>query len=449
MTVDLVLKDLKAYVDGAVKECCMAIEDRKILKVGKEAHMPNADKTLSLKGLLVLPGLIDVHVHLRDEGKAYKEDFYTGTAAAAAGGFTIVLDMPNNAPITMSVETLKNRMAIAKRKILVNVGFYSEFPKETQEIPKTIAEGAMAFKLYLSEQMGGLNIDNDNALMEAFKMVASKVPIAVHAEDKSMLEKAKNELKQKGRNDVEAFLEAHSVEAEVKAVRRLVEIARKTKAKVHFCHVSTKQGLETIQKAKEDGLPITCEVTPHHLFLSADDLKHFGPLALTVPPLRDKIHVDFLWESLKRGVVDVVGSDHAPHTLAEKKAATVWEVKAGIPGLETTLPLMLTAVNAGVISLADVVRLLAEKPSQTFKLDGWGAVKEGCKADLVVVDLKREYRLDASKFHSKAKFSPFNGKRVKGKPLKTFVGGRLVMDNGEIVAEAGCGEIICGGGFRA
>ncbi|MEM2281726.1 MAG: dihydroorotase family protein [Candidatus Bathyarchaeia archaeon] len=449
MTVDLVLKDLKAYVDGAVRECCIAIEGGKISKIGKEAHMPKTDETLSLNGLLVLPGLIDVHVHLRDEGKAYKEDFYTGTAAAAAGGFTTVLDMPNNAPVTMSAEALKNRMATARRKILVNVGFYSEFPKDTREIPKIIAGGAVAFKLYLAEQVGGLNIDDDDAITEAFKTVASNVPIAVHAEDKNMLKKAEEELKQKGCNEVEAFLEAHSVEAEAKAVRRVMEIARKAEAKMHFCHVSTKQGLETIQKAKGEGLPVTCEVTPHHLFLSAEDLKNIGTLALTAPPLRDKTHVDFLWESLKRGIVDVIGSDHAPHTFDEKNAATVWEVKAGIPALETTLPLMLTAVNTGAISLADVVRLLAEKPSQIFKLDGRGAIKEGCKADLVVVDLKREYRLDASKFHSKAKFSPFNGKRVKGKPLKTFVGGRLVMGEGEIVAEAGCGEIICGGGFRA
>ncbi|MEM1590338.1 MAG: amidohydrolase family protein [Candidatus Bathyarchaeia archaeon] len=193
MTVDLVLKDLKAYVDGAVRECCIAIEGGKIYKIGKEAHMPKTDETLSLNGLLVLPGLIDVHVHLRDEGKAYKEDFYTGTAAAAAGGFTTVLDMPNNAPVTMSAEALKNRMATARRKILVNVGFYSEFPKDTREIPKIIAGGAVAFKLYLAEQVGGLNIDDDDAITEAFKTVASNVPIAVHAEDKNMLKKAEED----------------------------------------------------------------------------------------------------------------------------------------------------------------------------------------------------------------------------------------------------------------
>ncbi|MEM2779612.1 MAG: dihydroorotase family protein, partial [Candidatus Bathyarchaeia archaeon] len=164
--------------------------------------------------------------------------------------------------------------------------------------------------------------------------------------------------------------------------------------------------------------------------------------ALTMPPLRSKSHNIALWEGLKNGLIDVVGSDHAPHTLMEKNADSVWDVKAGIPGLETTLPLLLTEVNVGRLSITDVVRLTGENPAGIFGLEGFGSLTEGFRADLVAVDLKREFRIDASRFHSKAKFSPFDGRTVKGMVIKTFVGGKLVMDEGEMVAKPGCGKII-------
>ncbi len=445
MVVDTVLKNLKAYLGNDVMECCLAIEDGRIFKIGKESNMPKANAEINLNGLLVLPGLIDVHVHLRDEGKAYKEDFYSGTAAAAAGGITTVLDMPNNAPVTMSVETLRSRMEKAEKDSLIVVGFYSAFPDDIKKIPEIMREGAFAFKLFLNEQIGGLNIDDDRALTEAFQTVASKIPVAVHAEDRSIVKNAEKVFKQKGQNDIAAFLEAHSEKAEVKAIERIIAIARKTGAHVHVCHVSTANGLRMVADAKKSGLSLTCEVTPHHLFLSSEDLKRLGTLALTVPPLRERNHAESLWEGVKNGVVDAIASDHAPHTIEEKEASVVWDVKVGVPGLETTLPLLLTEVNAGRIGLADVVRLMAENPAKIFNLKGRGSLKEGNKADLVVVGLKRRHRLDALRFHSKAKYSPFDGKLVKGKPVKTFVGGRLVMDEGEIVAKAGCGEIIKGG----
>jgi len=156
---------------------------------------------------------------------------------------------------------------------------------------------------------------------------------------KNMLKKVERKLKQEGRSDINAFLEVHSVEAEVKAVKRVLKIARKTGAKVHFCHISTRHSLEAIHRARGEGLPLTCEATPHHLFLSVEDLKRVGTLALTIPPLRDKSHVDFLWEGLKRGFIDVIGSDHAPHAFTEKNAGSVWEIKPGIPGPRDFPPL--------------------------------------------------------------------------------------------------------------
>ncbi|MDH7477177.1 MAG: dihydroorotase family protein, partial [Candidatus Bathyarchaeota archaeon] len=398
---------------------------------------------MDLKNFIVLPGLIDVHTHLRDEGKAYKEDFYSGTAAAAAGGITTVLDMPNNDPVTMSVEALKRRMEIAERKILVNVGFYSEFPKRTDEIRSIVKAGAVAFKLFMMEQVGGLNIDNDKALLEAFEMVAKlKTLVAIHAEDKETIKRAEEKFKHSNRNDIEAFLKAHSENAEWKAIKRLLNIVKQTYVHIHFCHVSTKKGLETIMEGKSLGLPINSEATPHHMFLSIKDLRKIGTLTLTLPPVRNKKSVLALWDGVKNGWIDILASDHAPHTLAEKTAENVWNVKVGIPGLETTLPLLLTEVNRRRLSIGDVVKLMAEKPAEIFKLGGRGALEKENFADLTAIDLKRKGKIDASKFHSKAKYSPFDGWKVEGKPVKTFVKGQLVMEEGEIVAEAGCGEII-------
>jgi len=189
-------------------------------------------------------------------------------------------------------------------------------------------------------------------------------------------------------------------------------------------------------------MSITCETTPQNLFLSVGDLRRLGTLALTVPPVREKHHVATLWDGIKDGWIDILASDHAPHALEEKKAKLVWDVKAGIPGLETILPLFLTEVKRGRLSITDIVRLMSEKPTEIFRLKGKGHLKEGNDADLVIVDLDRKYRIDTSKFHSKAKYSPFDGWNVEGKPVKTFVNGRLIMDEGEIVAEAGSGGII-------
>jgi len=443
LIVDSVLTNAKAYLNKEIVDCSLAIENGKIFKIGKETQMPKADEKINLRNLLVLPGLTDVHVHLRDEGKAYKEDFYTGTAAAAAGGMTTVLDMPNNAPVTMSAETLKNRMQIAERKVLVNVGFYSEFPTDLSEVTDIVAQGAVAFKLFMARQVGGLNIDDDKALQEAFRKVGELgVPVAVHAEDKALLMANEERLKRANRHDATAFLQAHSERVELKAVERLLKTSTQTGVRLHFCHMTTEEGLKAIIEAKKSGRNVTCEVTPQHLLLSNADYERYGLMLTMMPPLRGKSHIEALWKGVSDGWVDVLGSDHAPHVLNEKTASSVWEVKVGEPGLETTLPLVLTMVRKNRLSLSRVVQLLSEKPAEIFNLKDRGRLEQGRKADLTVVDLNRKFRIDASKFHSKAKYSPFDGWEVQGRPVKTFVNGLLIMDEQEIVAKAGSGEVI-------
>jgi len=443
LTVDTVLYNGKIFVNGKLLEAGIAINEEKIYRIAKTPNLPQASRKMNLDGKIVIPGLIDVHVHLRDEGKAYKEDFHTGTLAAAAGGVTTVLDMPNNRPITMDIYTLKERMRLTRGRIFVNVGFYSAFPENSMEIPLLVKEGVIGFKLFLNAQIGGINVENDETLLEMLQTLSrAGVPLAVHAEDKRLIEKKKEELQKMGRHDFQAYIEAHPPKAEEKAVKRMVELTKKTDAQVHFCHVSSEKGLEVVRKAKNDGLLVTCEVTPHHLLLSAEDLEEYGAFAVTTPSLRTKQNVEALWKGLKNGWVDILASDHAPHSIKEKTANSIWKIKPGISGIETFLPLMLNEVNSGRLTLEELVKLTSENPAKVFQLKFRGLLKEGFYADLTIIDIHAEYRIDASKFYSKAKYSPFNGWRIKGKPIKTFVNGELVMEDGEITAKPHTGKLV-------
>jgi dihydroorotase len=447
LLVDLLLTNAKAYLNKEIVDCSLAIENGEIFKIGKETQMPEADEKINLKNLLVLPGFIDGHVHLRDEGKAYKETFYTGTAAAAAGGVTTVLDMPNNDPVTMSAETLRNRIRIAEKRVLVNVGFYSEFPKEPDNIKNIVAEGAVAFKLFMANQVGGLNLDDGEAIREAFGKISKlDIPVAVHAEDKAMIAEKEQEFKRAKRDGVAAFLKTHTEQAELKAIKHMLKITDGANMRLHFCHVTLKEGLDRVVEAKKSGRKITCEVTPNHLLLSQADFERIGGMLAIMPPLRGNADVEGLWNGVSTGLIDTLGSDHAPHALEEKLANNVWDVKVGVPGLETTLPLLLTMVRRNRLSLESLLRLFCEKPAEIFKLKKRGRLEKGAKADLVAVDFNRKFKIDASKFHSKAKYSPYNGWKVQGKPVKTFVNGHLTMDEDEIVAKLGSGKIIRGDG---
>jgi len=443
LTVDTALCNTKVYTCGRVVDAGIAVDDGKIVKVAKTPNLPSASKKIDLNGCLALPGLIDVHVHLRGQRQAYEEDFFTGTAAAVAGGITLVLDMPNNEPVTMDSVSLRERVRVAERSIVANVGFFSAFPESLDEIGRVVDEGAMAFKLYLTAQIGGVDVDDDEALLHTFPKVSeAKVPVAVHAEDKKTIEATVAVEQKLGHRDVEAYLKAHTPEVEAKAVERILKVASKSDVQIHFCHISSKKAVTLIQNARKNGRRISCEITPHHLLLTSEDLKQQGALLLTAPPVRSRNIVDALWSAVKNGQIDILASDHAPHLIEEKKGKSIWDVKPGIPGLETLLPLLLTKVNEGQLSVKDLVRLTAEKPAEVFRLRGYGFLEEDYNANITVVDLHREGKINASKFHSKAKYSPFDGWRVKGVPVKTFVNGRLVMDEGEVVSEAGVGSVL-------
>jgi len=438
-----VLHNAKICIRGTLIEAGIAIDEGKIVKIAKTTNLPTASAKTNLKGHIVLPGLIDCHVHMRDQQLAYKETFFTGTSAAAAGGVTSVIDMPNNKPVTMDSFSVTERMKLAEKHALINIAFNSAFPKRLEEVAEVVNAGAVGFKVYLSNGIGGIDVDDDDSLLAAFREAAANgVPVAVHAEDREIIEERRREMEAAGQIGVDAYVAAHPPEAEVQSIQRILQLVKKSGVHVHFCHVSSKLGLDAVIAAKKAALPVTCEVTPHNLLLSSEQYRRYGFLALTDPPLRTQEDVSALWSALKRGFIDVIASDHAPHTLEEKNVDSVWEAKPGVPGLETTLSLLLTQVNKERLSLAELVRLTAEEPSKIFHLNKRGVLEEGRWADLVVVDMKREYEIDSSCFLSKAKYSPFDGMRVKGKPIKTFVNGKLVMDEGEIISEQESGTVL-------
>lgn len=443
MLVDIVLSNAKMLIEGNLIEAGIAIENGKIVKIAKDSNLPIGSIKINLNDKIILPGLIDCHVHLRDQQLAYKENFFSGTSAAAVGGVTSVMDMPNNKPVTLDVQSLKERIELAKKNVIVNTAFYSAFPKKIEEIPKIVKEGAIGFKIYLSNQIGGIDVDDDELLLSFFTKAAKEgVPVAVHAEDRKTIEEIQLKMQNSGRNSINSYIKVHSPEAEVKSIDRIIPMIKKSGVHVHFCHISSAKGISSIIKAKKMGLTVSCEVTPHNLLISNENFSQFGFLALTDPPLRGLDDVNALWNALKLGSIDLVASDHAPHSLKEKKVNSVWKAKPGIPGLETILSLLLTQVHFGRLSLSDLVKYSSENPSKIFHLKKRGCLKEGNWADLVIVDMKRNMIIDSSNFLSKAKYSPFDGIQVKGKPIKTFVNGELVMDEGEIVAKPGTGKFI-------
>lgn len=344
---------------------------------------------------LILPGLIDPHVHLRDPGQTNKEDFYTGTAAALAGGFTTVLDMPNNRiPIT-TFEKLNEKIKIAKKKIVCDVGFYfGSMGDNLNEFSKAVSK-VSGLKLYLNQTTGNFLIDKA-ILKKTFN--AWKKPILVHAEDKML--------------DV------------------VIKLAKKLRKKVHVCHISTASDLKKIIKAKRQSIKITCGVTPHHLFLTEKDVKWLGGFGKMKPPLQGKKDQDFLWKNLKS--IDVIESDHAPHTIEEKKGKSP---AFGVPGLETTLPLLLTAMNHERLTIDDIIRLCHTNPAKIFNIKIDPKTK-------IEVDLNSEFLILNSKLHTKCGWSPFDGFRVKGKILRVFIRGKKVFENGKILAKKGSGNIL-------
>lgn len=344
-----------------------------------------------------LPGLIDVHVHLRDPGQTEKEDFYTGTSAAVAGGFVTIIDMPNNTyPIT-TYERLKEKMKNVKQKAVCSVGLYAGSLGDNPEELRLMEPHVMGLKLYLNRTTGNFLI-NKESLERIFSYWDSKKPILVHGEEDILPD--------------------------------ILQVVAQTKKRLHVCHVSKKSELSLILEAKKAGLPVTCGVTPHHLFLTNEDIKKLGTYALMKPELGTTIDKQYLWDHLSE--IDVIESDHAPHTIAEKHSATP---PFGVPNLDTTLPLLLTAVSQNRLTMAEVIRLCHTNPARLFNI-------ATDKDTYVEIDPEEEYTIRQSDLKTKCAWSPFEAWTMKGRVKKTVIKGKTVFENGDVLAKPGSGVLL-------
>jgi dihydroorotase len=436
--VDLVIRGGRVVTPDAVFAASVAIKDGVIAAVGDDSLMPGAREVVDARGLHVLPGAIDVHVHFRDPGYPHKEDFASGTAAAAFGGVTTVFDMPNTIPPTGTAEALAAKQKMAAEKAHVDFGLYGLLGEDTiAHVPALIDGGVIGFKLYMGNTFGKIPSPSTGAMLEAFETVApTGKRISLHAETNSIMERRETQLREAGRTEALAHIASRPAVVAVEAVSRAALLAEWTGARIHILHISSAEELRPLREAKTRGIDVTGETCPHYLMLSTDDYARLGGVIRVNPPVREARNQAPLWAALADGTIDLIATDHAPHAIEEKTRNDIWTVDAGFPGVETQMPLMLGAVNAGRLTICDYVRLSAAAPAKIWGLyPRKGAIHPGADADLALVDLAREWTIDDAKLQSRAKITPWHGRRVTGLPLHTLVRGRFVMRDRQLVPD--------------
>ena len=429
-TVDLVIDGGTIVTPDAEYRASIAIKDGLIHAIGAAEAMPKAKETLDATGLHILPGAIDVHVHFRDPGYPQKEDFASGTAAAAFGGVTTVFDMPNTLPTIATPEALAAKHKIAAEKAYVDYGLYAVLGEDSIEHVHALIEGGIiGFKLYMGNTFGRIPSPSTGAMLEAFEVVApTGKRISLHAETNSIMERRESRLRAAGRTEPIAHLAARPAVVAVEAVARAAILAEWTGARIHVLHISSAAELRPLSEAKARGVEITGETCPHYLLLSETDYDKFGGIVRVNPPVREASNRQPLWDALMDGTVDMIATDHAPHTREEKTRNDIWTVDCGFPGVETQMPLMLTEINRGRATIQDYVRWSAESPAKIWGLyPRKGAITVGSDADIAVVDLNRTWTIDDASIQSRSKVSPWHGRQATALPIHTIVRGRFVM----------------------
>jgi dihydroorotase len=428
-TYDLILKGGTVVNHDGEGPRDLGIRDGRFEAIG-DLSRASAGEVIACNGLHLLPGVIDTQVHFREPGLTHKEDLKSGSLSAVMGGVTAVFEMPNTDPLTVSAETLADKIRRGHHRMHCDFAF---FVGATADNTNRLAElerlpGCAGIKVFMGSSTGSLLVADDAGLRAVLKVIRRRA--SFHAEDEPRLNERKN-------LRVEGDARSHPVwrdeGAAFKATQRLVSIAHETGARVHVLHVSTVQEMEFLAGHKDVA---SVETTPHHLTLEAPDCyERLGPRAQMNPPVRDAVHRIGIWNGVTRAIVDVLGSDHAPHT-REEKAKVYPASPSGMTGVQTLVPIMLDHVNAGRLSLLRFVDLTSAGPARLFGIARKGRIAAGYDADLTVVDLKRRETITDKWVASRAAWTPYDGVTVKGWPVGTFVRGRKVMWDGVLTAPA-------------
>lgn len=458
----ILLKNAKYYTPEGIKGGHILLNGGKIAHIfdefdAKEDFSENfaeekiADSALQVydvSGRMVLPGAIDTHVHVREPGNPEKEDFLTGTAAAVAGGVTTICQMPNVNPAPHNAATLANCMQLARQKALCNVVFYAAAGADnTADFADMLDMGAVGLKTFLQPGKPGepqyITVGQDDGDEELCRVLSAAATLGArcyfHCEDYRLIGKLEAEAHKEGLENFAFHYKTRPDEAELLAVLRVLAAAKKCGTKVGLVHVSTAAvaDLVALMRGCDDSVDVTVEVCFHHLFFDESQIDKFGPYAKCNPPLRSVENVQGLWQYVLNGTVDYIGSDHAPHTPEQKKAGidAIWQAPSGIAHIELMLPLMLTAVNDGYLTLERMAELCCVNGYRAMGLyPQKGLVAEGADADLIVVDMSREWRFDSAKMQTKARKTCrlFDGLAMKGAVEATIVGGKIVYADGVV-----------------
>jgi len=451
---DLVIKSDKVFIDGRLIDCYIGVKDGIISTISKEKL--TAEKVIDAKGKIVLPGTIDPHVHIRAPGHDERETFESGTKDAALGGVTTVIEMPISVPPPHSPEIVKRRMEIADKEAVVDIAFFGAAGTDCiNDIIPCAKSGIVAFKTFLNEappgrkeEFIGLTAPNTGDQYELMKKVAQTgVMIGFHTENNDMVNKNIAMLRSEGKTSPLYHGRSRPPVVEIETAAKILLFAEKIGTKVEICHISTPEVVELVNRAKSKGVYVVAETCPHYLFLNEDALNKVGVFAKCNPPLRSEEERLKMWEFVRDGSIDIIGSDHAPYTKEEKERGSedIFTPPAGFPGLSTRLPLLFTAVKEGKIKLDRIVELICENPARIFGLyPKKGTIAVGSDADFVIFAPNKKGIISKDKMFTKCRDSAlvYDGWEVYGKPEKTIVRGNVVFDNGKITVSPGYGEII-------